>query len=143
METSEYLRVFMDECREHLQTLNSSLLALENDPQNKEILNAIFRSAHTIKGAAATMGFNKMADVTHNMEDVLGLLRRGDVEVTPEIINLLFDAVDLLEILAGGIPEGREADIETAGIVQRLKKYSTREELTPSTRPAARWNALP
>ena len=138
METSEYLRVFMDECREHLQTLNSSLLALENDPQNKEILNAIFRSAHTIKGAAATMGFNKMADVTHNMEDVLGLLRRGDVEVTPEIINLLFDAVDLLEILAGGIPEGREADIETAGIVQRLKKYSTREELTPSTRDRRR-----
>jgi len=138
METSEYLRVFMDECQEHLQTLNSSLLALENDPENKEILNSIFRSAHTIKGASATMGFNKMADVTHAMEDVLGLLRRGDIEVTPEITNLLFDSVDLLEILARGIPEGREADIEATGVLQRLKKYSTREELTPSSRDRRR-----
>lgn len=128
MDISDYLRVFMDECQEHLQSLNSALLELENDPGNVEILNSIFRSAHTIKGASATMGFNKMASVTHAMEDILGLLRRGDLEVTPEIINLLFDAVDVLEVLARGIPEGREADIEITGILQRLKEHSASEE---------------
>lgn len=138
METSDYLRVFMDECQEHLQSLNNALLELENNPEDKEVLNSIFRSAHTIKGASATMGFNKMANVTHAMEDILGLLRRDDLEVTPEIINLLFDSVDLLEVLAKGIPEGREADIEVTGILQRLKEYSTQEEQTPSTRDRRR-----
>ncbi|NLY88901.1 MAG: chemotaxis protein CheA [Firmicutes bacterium] len=138
METSDYLRVFMDECQEHLQSLNSALLELENNPGNKEILNSIFRSAHTVKGASATMGFNKMANLTHAMEDVLGLLRRGDLEVTPEIINLLFDSVDLLEVLAKGIPEGREADIEITAILQQLKEYSTPEETLPSDRDRRR-----
>ncbi|HHU82664.1 MAG TPA: chemotaxis protein CheA [Firmicutes bacterium] len=138
MEISDYLRVFMDECQEHLQSLNSALLELEGDPGNMEILNSIFRSAHTVKGASATMGFNKMASVTHAMEDILGLLRRGDLEVTPEIINLLFDSVDLLEVLARGIPEGREADIEITGIIQRLKEYSASEEKTPSARDRRR-----
>src|SRR5690554_5805081 len=138
METSDYLRVFMDECQKHLQSLNNALLELENNPEDKEVLNSIFRSAHTIKGASATMGFNKMANVTHAMEDILGLLRRDELEVTPEIINLLFDSVDLLEVLAKGIPEGREADIEVTGILQRLKEYSTQEEQAPSTRDRRR-----
>ena len=138
MEISDYLRVFMDECQEHLQSLNSALLELESDPGNMEILNSIFRSAHTVKGASATMGFNKMANVTHAMEDILGLLRRGDLEVTPEIINLLFDSVDILEVLARGIPEGREADIEITGILQRLKEYSTPGEKTPAARDRRR-----
>ncbi|NLW08346.1 MAG: chemotaxis protein CheA [Firmicutes bacterium] len=138
MEISDYLRVFMDECQEHLQSLNSALLELESHPGNAEILNSIFRSAHTVKGASATMGFNKMASVTHAMEDILGLLRRGDLEVTPEIINLLFDAVDVLEVLARGIPEGREADIEITGILQRLKEYSSSEQKTPTAKDRRR-----
>lgn len=134
MDTSQYLNVFMDECQEHLQILNQSLLDLEKDPENIDILHAIFRSAHTLKGASATMGFNKMANVTHAMEDVLGLLRKQELQIDPEIINLLFDALDLLEALAKGITEGREEDIEVAGILQRLKKYSqqSEEEVTPA-----------
>lgn len=127
LDISQYLSVFIDECQEHLKTLNQALLALEKEPGNAELLHSIFRAAHTLKGASATMGFNKMANVTHAMEDVLSLLRRGELQITPEISNLLFDAVDLLEALAGGISEGREEDVEVSGVLQRLKKYTTRE----------------
>ena len=77
MDVSQYLSVFMDECQEHLSTLNQSLLALENEPENSGLLDAIFRAAHTLKGASATMGFNKMSNVTHSMEDVLSRPAQG------------------------------------------------------------------
>ena len=75
MDISQYLNVFMDECNEHLLTLNQSLLELEQDPQNSAILDRIFRAAHTLKGASGTMGFNKMSSLTHAMEDILTRLR--------------------------------------------------------------------
>lgn len=124
MDTSQYLSVFMDECREHLQTLNQSLLELEHDPENSSILDQIFRAAHTLKGASATMGFNKMANLTHTMEDVLSKLRSKELTMTPEIVNTLFEAVDLLEILANKIGEGKEEDIEISGVVQALQLFT-------------------
>ena len=133
MDVSQYLNVFMDECQEHLQSLNQSLLALEQDPENTEILNSIFRAAHTLKGASATMGFNKMSNVTHAMEDVLSLLRQHELTVNAEIVNALFEALDLLEVLAQGITEGREEDIEIAGIIQNLQKFSTKEAMATET----------
>lgn len=123
METSQYLSVFMDECQEHLQTLNQSLLELEHDPENSSILDKIFRAAHTLKGASATMGFNKMANLTHAMEDVLGKLRSKDISVSSELMNSLFEAVDSLEILTNTISEGKEEDIEITGTVQDLHRY--------------------
>lgn len=123
MDISQYLSVFMDECHEHLKTLNQSLLALENDPQNGTLLDAIFRAAHTLKGASATMGFNKMANVTHTMEDVLSRLRSKELSITPEISNTLFDALDLLEELARGIGQGKEEEVEVNGVVQQLRQY--------------------
>ncbi|NLG83684.1 MAG: chemotaxis protein CheA [Firmicutes bacterium] len=130
MEISQYLSVFMDECAEHLQTLNQSLLELENDPENAELLNTIFRAAHTLKGASMTMGFNKMAALTSAMEDVLSALRKKEIPVTSEVVSLLFECLDLLEVLAQGIGSGREEDIEIAGVVQQLKRLSSGEEAT-------------
>lgn len=123
METSQYLSVFMDECQEHLLTLNQSLLELEHDPDNYSILDKIFRAAHTLKGASATMGFNKMANLTHAMEDVLGKLRSKEITVTAELMNCLFEAVDSLEILTNTIGEGKEEDIEITGIIQDLHRF--------------------
>lgn len=125
MDISQYLSVFMDECQEHLKTLNQSLLTLENEPQNTSLLDAIFRAAHTLKGASATMGFNKMANVTHTMEDVLSRLRSKELEVTPQITNTLFDALDLLEELARGIGQGKEEEVEVNGVVQQLRQFVT------------------
>lgn len=123
METSQYLSVFMDECQEHLLTLNQSLLELEHDPENSSILDRIFRAAHTLKGASATMGFNKMANLTHAMEDVLGKLRSKEITVSSELMNSLFEAVDSLEILTNTISEGKEEDIEISGTVQDLHRF--------------------
>ncbi|NLW47775.1 MAG: chemotaxis protein CheA [Firmicutes bacterium] len=123
METSQYLSVFMDECQEHLLTLNQSLLELEHDPENVPILDKIFRAAHTLKGASATMGFNKMANLTHALEDVLGKLRSKELTVSSELMNCLFEAVDSLEILTTTISEGKEEDIEISGTVQDLHRF--------------------
>lgn len=123
METSQYLSVFMDECQEHLLTLNQSLLELEHEPDNHSILDKIFRAAHTLKGASATMGFNKMANLTHAMEDVLGKLRSKELVVAPELMNSLFEAVDSLEILTTTISEGKEEDIEITGTIQDLHRF--------------------
>ena len=79
MDTNQYMVMFLEESREHLQTLNSCLLDLEHNPENLSVLNEIFRSAHTIKGMSATMGFTKIAELTHEMENVLDLLRKNQL----------------------------------------------------------------
>jgi two-component system, chemotaxis family, sensor kinase CheA len=123
MEVSQYLSVFIDESQEHLQILNQSLLELEHEPENFTIVDKIFRAAHTLKGASATMGFNKMSNLTHAMEDLLSKLRSKELSVNSEIINALFESVDLLEILANKIGEGIEEDIEITGAVQGLRRF--------------------
>lgn len=123
MDVSQYLSVFMDECREHLQNLNESLLQLEANPENSSLLDQIFRSAHTLKGASATMGFNNMANLTHTMEDVLSKLRTKELTVTPEIINVLFQALDLLEVLAGSIADGKEEEVDVSEVAETLRLY--------------------
>jgi two-component system chemotaxis sensor kinase CheA len=140
MDISQYLNVFMDECREHLQTLNQVLLELEHNPDNSSLLDQIFRAAHTLKGASATMGFNKMANLTHAMEDVLSKLRSKEVNVTPEIVNILFEAVDLLESLANSIASGKEEDIEINGIVQSLRALTVMQPTPISAQPERRTN---
>ena len=123
MEVSQYLSVFMDECQEHLQTLNQAILELEHNPENSGVLDQIFRAAHTLKGASATMGFNKMANLTHAMEDVLSKLRSKELTASTEIVNVLFEAIDMLEVLASKIGEGIEEDIEITGVVQELLRF--------------------
>lgn len=130
MDVSKYFSVFMDECREHLQLLNEGLLELENNPDDSVVFR-IFRSAHTLKGASATMGFNKMAKLTHVMEDLLSKIRSKEQPVTPEIVSVLFEAVDALEGLANNIAAGKEEDIDIAGIVQALSVYVVGEMLRP------------
>lgn len=133
VEISQYLSVFMDECAEHLQTLNQALLELENDPDNGELLNTIFRAAHTLKGASMTMGFNKMSALTSAMEDVLSGLRNKEIPISSEVVSLLFESFDLLDVLAQGIGSGREEDIEINGVTQQLRRLATGEEATPPT----------
>lgn len=140
MEMTQYLSVFMDEVQEHLHTLNTSLLALENDPTNAGLLETIFRAAHTLKGASATMGFNKMSNITHAMEDLLTRIRNGDIAVSSEIVNIMFECFDLLEALAQGIASGHEEDIETAGLLTQLRMLTSagKKEVTITARPAKR-----
>ena len=92
MNMNEYLNLFLEESREHLQNINEGLLKLEQNPQDEETLNEIFRSAHTLKGMAATMGYENIAELTHKMENLLSKLREFEVEFTSEIGDLFLNA---------------------------------------------------
>jgi two-component system, chemotaxis family, sensor kinase CheA len=81
MDMNQYLEIFIEESREHLQSLNQSLLGLETKPKDMQILNEIFRVAHTIKGMAGTMGYVKMTKLTHQMENVLDDIRHSKIDV--------------------------------------------------------------
>ena len=117
MDMSQYLEIFIDETKEHLQGLNESLLQLEKNPEDKPMLDEIFRVAHTLKGMSGTMGFNKMAKLTHDMENVLQAVRNGRIKITVELIDLLFRCLDALEgyteeiINSGGEGEEDNGDI--------------------------------
>ncbi|MEN8908257.1 MAG: Hpt domain-containing protein, partial [Clostridiales bacterium] len=97
MDMNQYLEIFIEESKENLQNLNQSILQLEDDPENTTLLNEIFRVAHTLKGMTGTMGFNKMAKLTHSMENVLDALRSGERKVTTAIIDLMFSCFDALD----------------------------------------------
>lgn len=118
---SQYLDVFLEEAREHIENLNSFLLELEDNP-SQGIVDEIFRSAHTIKGMAGTMGFNQMAEITHEMENLLQDIRSNQIGVTPEIIDTLLGCVDIIEELIADVSEGeeeKERDIQY--IIQKLR----------------------
>lgn len=123
MDTSQYLNVFIEETKEHLQDLNECLLQLENSPDNIGILNEIFRLAHTLKGMSGTMGFKGMAGLTHGMENVLDALRNKEVSINTKLIDLLFKSLDALEIYLNNVIEtGNEGYNDFGEITEELKK---------------------
>lgn len=136
METNQYMGMFIEESREHLQTLNSCLLELENDPENMDVLNEIFRSAHTIKGMSATMGFNEIAELTHQMENVLDMLRKEQLKADEDIIDTIFKCVDMLEQMVESIADGEiEHGIDVSGLVAKLNSI-VKGENTPTSSAA-------
>ena len=102
------MSMFLEESSDNLQTLNDSLLQLEQEPDDVDKLNEIFRVAHTIKGMAATMGFSQMTELTHKMEDVLSEFRDGKVKITKEVVTTLFKCLYTLEQMVNNITEGSE-----------------------------------
>ncbi len=121
MELSQYLEVFIEECREHLQNCNENLLKLEKDPENLDIVNEIFRSAHTLKGMAATMGYEDMANLTHQMENVLDGVRNGKYKFTPELLDIIFIAMDHLEEMVESIASGGDGQLDVSEATEKLK----------------------
>lgn len=110
MDTSQYKDLFISEGRELLSALNKCLVSLEKQPKDKECLNEIFRQAHTLKGMAASMSYDDITKLTHEMESVLDLLRRGSLEADTNTVNLLFQSFDSLENLVDGVASLNEAD---------------------------------
>jgi len=118
---NQYLDVFVEEAKEHLQNLNISLLELEKEPNNVTVLNEIFRVAHTLKGMAGTMGFSRMTNLTHNMENVLDVLRSKKIEADITVVDTLFKCLDALEGYVNEIiSTGGEGEQEYEEIVQSL-----------------------
>ena len=97
MDVSQYLEIFLDETGEHLQNLSDQLMILESEPENEDTINEIFRAAHSLKGMAGTMGYKRMQNLTHDMENVFSEIRNGKMKVTGHLIDILFKALDALE----------------------------------------------
>ncbi|MBU3142358.1 chemotaxis protein CheA [Clostridium sp. CF012] len=133
MDTSQYMSMFLEESMENLQTLNEALLTLEQQPENIDKLNEIFRVAHTIKGMAATMGFSQMAELTHKMEDVLSKFREGEIKVTEKVVTVLFRCLDTLEKMVNNISEGISEKLSIEGIIEDL--HSIAEGNSISNKP--------
>lgn len=121
MDVSQYLEIFIDETKEHLQSLNEQLLILEKEPENASTINEIFRAAHTLKGMAGTMGYKRMQNLTHNMENIFSEIRNGKMSVTATIVDLLFKGLDALEnYLANISSTGDEGTEDYAEIISQL-----------------------
>lgn len=124
MDTSQYMQMFLEESMDNLQTLNESLLELEQNPEDIDRINAIFRVAHTIKGMAATMGFTDIAELTHKMEDVLSEFRDGELKVSQEVVTVLFDCLDTLEKMINNIEDENDEPVDIQEIMDRLIKLA-------------------
>lgn len=120
MVVNEYLDIFIEESKEHIQSLNDHLLELEKDPKNITIVNEIFRSAHTLKGMSATMGYQDLADLTHNMENVLDAVRNKKITLNSQIVDVIFNAVDALESMVFDIIDGGEGKQDVSDLVSKL-----------------------
>ncbi|MCK4995099.1 MAG: chemotaxis protein CheA [Candidatus Omnitrophica bacterium] len=120
MGVDQYRALFVAESEEHLQIINNAVLVLEKDPQNIKILNEIFRSAHTLKGMSATMGFEALTKLTHKMEDVLDIFRTQKIGVTTEVVDKLFDCLDMLQLLLEEIKEEKDLRLDVDSVIAKL-----------------------
>lgn len=112
MDVSQYLEIFIDETKEHLQSLNEQLLILEKEPDNVSTINEIFRAAHSLKGMAGTMGYKRMQRLTHDMENVFSEIRNGKMKVVAELVDVLFRGLDALESYLANIQESADEGTE-------------------------------
>ena len=128
-ENEKYRELFFEEADEHLENLNDGVLELENDPESEETIDSIFRSAHTLKGMAATMGYETMAKLTHRMENVFQLFKSKTVEVNSDSISLIFDCLDSLsEIIESLRSETDFEDEEIISLMNRLEEIENKEK---------------
>ncbi|MEK5280599.1 MULTISPECIES: chemotaxis protein CheA [Paenibacillus] len=121
MDMNQYLSMFIDESNDHLQSLNESMMGLEANPEDISIVQVIFRSAHTLKGMAATMGFEDLASLTHQMENVLDLVRNNKLRMQDFIFDTLFKSLDALESMVEDITGGGEGKADVSSIVSSLQ----------------------
>ncbi len=129
MDVSQYLEIFLDETKEHLQSLGTQLLNLEQDPGNQDTINEIFRAAHSLKGMAGTMGYKRMQALTHNMENVLSEVRNNTIPVCGDMIDILFLCLDALEEYLSAIQEtGNEGNKDNEHIIARLNELLDSKE---------------
>jgi two-component system chemotaxis sensor kinase CheA len=127
--------MFLSEAREHLSGMNRLLVALEKSPQDKGSIDSLFRSAHSIKGMAASMGYEGIAELSHKMEDMMDRFRKGEMTITPEAIDMLLEGMDDLGRLVDAVEQERAADVDVSEIIERIKGFG--KEVTPPGREAA------
>jgi two-component system chemotaxis sensor kinase CheA len=143
VDTSRYADLFLTESQEHLSAINHALLDLERAPESSEPVNALFRAVHTIKGMSATMGYVQVAELAHALETLLDQLRIGSRQVTGEVIDALFTASDALEVAVGLSVAGRDAEIDVAGPLDRLRALDGVAAPAPANKTQIATNSAP
>lgn len=128
MDVSQYLEIFIDETKEHLQNLSELLLVIEKEPEDKATINEIFRAAHSLKGMAGTMGFKRMQNLTHNMENVFSEIRNDKMKITASLVDTLFQCLDALETYLANIQEtSDEGTDDNEPIIKLLNEFLASE----------------
>ena len=112
MDVGQYLEIFIDESSEHIQTLSDCIMTLEQEPDNKDTINEVFRAAHSLKGMAGTMGFKRMQHLTHDMENVFQEVRSDKIKVDSSMIDLLFKCLDAIDKYVENIKESSDEGTE-------------------------------
>jgi len=128
LQDNNYLDLFFDETKEYVEILNNGILTLENNPDDKETIDAVFRAAHSLKGMAATMGFENLTELTHKMENMLDRVRDGKLSVTTGFIDLLLQGLDNIQFLVEKIREneGEEpAGIDMEGFIEEISNFTS------------------
>ncbi|MDR7072161.1 chemotaxis protein CheA [Fictibacillus barbaricus] len=129
MEMTQYLDIFIEESKEHLQSINQQVLLLEKSPEELTIVNEIFRSAHTLKGMSATMGYEDLANLTHCMENVLDAIRNKKINVTTDVLDVLFASLDHLEAMVLTVSEGGSGKRDVSETVLQLEALENGQTL--------------
>ncbi len=135
---SKYEDDFKAEAREHLQIVNQALLDLEKNPNDLAILDIIFRSAHTLKSSSAAMDYSHISNLTHELENVLDMLRTGDVSATSDTVDILFECADILEDMVNDVSQGKLSKMDVTPLTDKLRgtienvEVKTADETEPS-----------
>ena len=137
MDVSQYLEIFIDETKEHIQSLSDQLMILEKEPENTDTINEIFRAAHSLKGMAGTMGFTRMQKLTHQMENVFSEIRTGKMSVEAQLVDVLFQCLDAIEEYLSNIEQtASEGENDNEPILNQLQAILDGGG-TPAAAPAA------
>lgn len=157
MDVSQYLEIFLDETKEHLQNLNTQILDLEANPESMDTINEIFRAAHSLKGMAGTMGYKRMQTLTHDMENVFSEVRNGNIKVQPEMIDVLFQCLDALDEYTNNIQESAdEGTNDNEPLIKQLndilngnkapapakEETPAKTEVAPTSDSEEKWNDI-
>jgi len=144
MDVSQYLDIFIDETSGHIQSLSDNIMELEKEPDNKDVVNEIFRAAHSLKGMAGTMGFKRMQHLTHDMENVFQEVRNDNVKVNSSLIDILFKCLDAIEGYLDTVKAtSNEGTEDNEALIKLLNDYLTQAEGGESAPAEAASEAAP
>ncbi|MDA1475520.1 chemotaxis protein CheA [Bacillus changyiensis] len=145
MDMNQYLDVFIEESKEHLQTCNEKLLELEKNPSDLQLVHDIFRAAHTLKGMSATMGYEDMAHLTHSLENVLDAIRNEEMTITSDWMDIMFEALDDLDAIVQSIIDGGDGKRDVSEVCAKLdvtgaNKETAAAEASAEKAPETKWS---
>lgn len=137
-ETQEILNDFLTETTEMIDGLDQKFVELETQPDNKDLLNEIFRAMHSMKGSAGFLGFTHLVDITHRAESILNKLRQGEMAVAPEIITVILETVDTVKVIMAEIrSSGTDINIPVETMSQKLDDILAGKLGQPAAAPSA------